>query len=651
MKFSTLLLVGVGAFCSTSTMAQISVPAVGEQITEVANIQPSTVAYRIKGARGYLFSQNSSATKLSSNYLKDDQSNFTIPADTENDPNFNFVLIPSALQTNGYYIYNVSTNKFVEKTSTAEEDLLSLVETPNLDNCVWKFRKSEHTQSNIDENNRYTGKFPFSITNGSFYLTISDMSMAGVKTHSNVDAGSRFQLIVADKTTDFTAACNRVKAYETQTKAQIATRKAQIANLVASHLGDLGYPTQEAWETYKAAVANAQQVSDVNTALETMLAVNNLVYPIDGQAYYIRPVNRGATNRKTYRLYYGADQKLNIGNESSDDAASIFYCHKVGERKYIFTNNAGKYMRFRADGKNFNGDDSGFANAYGDEQIFTLYPMQNVTVNNVNISSDNITKGDLNQLGLFLLQGRLESAGTAQHYLMAKTSDNTFHNSISPAIYYTASDNTCAFYLEAAPQPQQNAFTTTALTVGNVSANIATYSSPFPVKLPEGVDAYIAKQDGENIVLQKITGALPANTGVILSSENADKYIPTARTTELLATVNAADNKLVATTGNAVDANVNAYILSQDNGTAVFKKLSSNTSNRTIKQYKAYLELNGANSAQLMNFAFAGSNITGIQNVTETSTKSNTAYDLTGRKVGKLQKGIYIVNGKKVIVK
>ena len=645
MKFSTLLLVGVGAFCSTSTMAQISVPAVGEQITEVANIQPSTVAYRIKGARGYLFSQNSSATKLSSNYLKKDQSNFTIPVDTENDPNFNFVLIPSALQTNGYYIYNVSTNKFVEKTSTAEADLLSLVETPNLDNCVWKFRKSEHTQSNIDENNRYTGKFPFSITNGNYYLTISDMSMAGVKTHSNVDAGSRFQLIVADKTTDFTAACNTVKVYETQ------TRKAQIANLVASHFGDLGYPTQEAWETYKAAVANAQQVSDVNTALETMLAVNNLVYPTDGQAYYIRPVNRGATNRKTYRLYYGADQKLNIGNESSDDAASIFYCHKVGERKYIFTNNAGKYMRFRADGKNFNGDDSGFANAYGDEQIFTLYPMQNVTVNNVDIPSDNITKGDLNQLGLFLLQGRLESAGTAQHYLMANTHDKQFHNSKSPVIYYTASDNTCAFYLEAAPQPQQNAFTTTALTVGNVSANIATYSSPFPVKLPEGVDAYIAKQDGENIVLQKITGALPANTGVILSSENADKYIPTARTTELLATVNAADNKLVATTGNAVDANVNAYILSQDNGTAVFKKLSSNTSNRTIKQYKAYLKLNGANSAQLMNFAFAGSNITGIQNVTETSTKSNTAYDLTGRKVGKLQKGIYIVNGKKVIVK
>lgn len=646
MKISTLLLAGVGAFCCTSTMAQTSSdPSVGDQITEVANITPSTVAYRIKGARGYLFSQSETATKLSSNYLKKDQYNFTIPKDNVNDPNFNFVLIPSELQTNGYYIYNVSTNKFVGKTSTAEADLLSLVETPNLDNCVWKFTESAFTSSSTTEWERYYGKFPFSITNGSSYLTISDKSMAGVKNHSDADGGNRFQLIVADKTTDFTAACNRVKVYETQ------TRKDQIVNLVASHFGELGYPTQKAWETYKAAVAEAQQVSVVNTALETMLAVNNLVYPTDGKAYYIRPVNRGATNRKTYRLYYGADQKLNIGNESSDDAASIFYCHRVGEHKYIFTNNAGKYMRFRADEKSFNGDESGFAAEYGTEQIFTLYPMQNV-VDDVDIPSNNITKGDLNQLGLFLLQGQLESGSSNQHYLMAKTSDNTFHNGRKEQILYTTSGNTCAFYLEAADQ--KNAFTTNALTVGNVSANIATYSSPFPVKLPEGVDAYIAKQEGENnVVLQKITGALPANTGVILSSETAKKdCIPTVRTTEPLATVNAEDNKLVATTGNAVPADVTAYILGKDkynNSVAVFKKLSA--SDRTIAQYKAYLKLDGTQNAQLMNFVFAGSDLTGIQNVTETSAKSKTAYDLAGRKVGKLQKGIYIVNGKKVIVK
>lgn len=645
MKISTLLLAGVGAFCCTSTMAQSSATlAVGDQVTEVANITPSTVAYRIKGARGYLFSQSAEATTLSSNYLRGAQSSFTVPDDTNNDPNFNFVLIPSALQTNGYYIYNVSTNKFVESTPGNESALLSLVETPNLDKCVWKFTKSEFKTSATSATERYTGTFPFSITNGAYYLMMGDASMAGVKTYSNVDAGSRFQLIVADNTSNFTQACKTVEAYE------FKTRKEQIVTLLKPNVGNLGYPTQEAWNAFNSTVADAQQVSQVNTALDALLAVNNLVYPTDGLAYYIRPVNKGATNRSANRLYCGTDNTLSIGVGETDDASAIFYCHKVGEHKYIFTNNAGKYMRFRADGKDFNGDGSGFASAYGNEQIFTLYPMQNVTGNNAAFASNNITKADINQLGLFLLQGQLASSSTAQHYLMANTSDKLFHNSTSSDVYYQASGNTCAFYLEKAEQ--QNAVKTTTLTVGEISANVATYSSPFPVKLPEGVDAYIAKQDGETIVLQKITGALPANTGVILSSENATDYIPTARTTETeTEATEIADNKLVATTGSAVADDVNAYILSKnENETkAVFKKLSA--TNRTIAQYKAYLKLDAGTQPANLSLAFAGSNLTGIQNVTETSAKSKTAYDLAGRKVGKLQKGIYIVNGKKVIVK
>lgn len=643
MKISTLLLAGVGAFCCTSTMAQSSATmAVGDQVTEVANITPSTVAYRIKGARGYLFSQSADATTLSSNYLKKDQKDFTIPEVTENNPNFNFVLIPSALQANGYYIYNVSTKKFVESTPGNESALLSLVETPNLDKCVWKFTKSEFTSSSTNEWNRYDGAFPFSITNGAYYLMMSDASMAGVKAYPNVDAGSRFQLIVADNTSDFTQACKTVEAYE------FKTRKDQITNVLEPNVGNLGYPTQEAWKAFKSTVASAQQASEVNTALDALLAVNNLVYPTDGQAYYIRPVNKRAENRSANRLYCGTDNTLSIGVGETDDASAIFYCHKVEEHKYIFTNNAGKYMRFRADGKDFNGDGSGFADAYGNEQIFTLYPMQNVTGNHAEFPSNNITKGDINQLGLFLLQGQLASSSTAQHYLMANTSDKLFHNSTSSDVYYQESGNTCAFYMEKAEQ--QNAFKTTALTVGEVSANVATYSSPFPVKLPEGVDAYIAKQEGENIVLQKITGALPANTGVILSSENAAEYIPTARTTETeTEATEIADNKLVATTGSAVANDVNAYILSKNENKAVFKKLSA--TNRTIAQYKAYLKLDAGTQPANLSLAFAGSNLTGIQNVTETSAKSKTAYDLAGRKVGKLQKGIYIVNGKKVIVK
>lgn len=409
--------------------------------------------------------------------------------------------------------------------------------------------------------------------------------------------------------------------------------------------GTLGYPTLDAYKTYKGVLDDANSTrSQVNDAKTTFL--QSIVYPQDGQAYYIKGINKSGNAGYVYST---DDKKLGFKGSIPTEkmpSTAIFYCHKVGERKYVFTNNNGRYMRYRTDNSS-----DGFTNDYTEGlNVWTLQPMRSGTDISYDINRDNLS-ADFSTLGLFLMRAkRNDHNWNEDFYLMAGFSGNQFHAASATTVYYTADNQTSAFRLEAVPVPQQqNAFTTTALTVGNVSANIATYSSPFPVKLPDGVDAYIAKQDGENIVLQKITGALPANTGVILSSETAaTPYIPTARTTEPLAT-ETEGNMLVATTGNAVETNVNAYILSKNGNTAVFKKLKSDA--RTIAQYKAYLELNGAQSAQLMKFAFAGSDLTGIQNVTETSAKSNTAYDLAGRKVGKLQKGIYIVNGKKVIVK
>lgn len=235
------------------------------------------------------------------------------------------------------------------------------------------------------------------------------------------------------------------------------------------------------------------------------------------------------------------------------------------------------------------------------------------------------------------------------HYLMANTNDKKFHNGTTTQIFYTSNNNTCAFAFEEAPQ--QNKFKTEALTVDDVTSNIATYSSPFPVVLPKEVDAYIAVSAGETIVLKKITGALPKNTGVILSAEEAKDYIPTACTTEEVASIDAG-NKLVASTGNAIDASTQAYVLAKTSATenkAVFKILSSNTDDRALAQYKAYLNLTGSLAAKLA-ISF-NDNVTAINNATLAQEKTSSIYDLSGRKSNKLQKGIYIVNGKKIIVK
>lgn len=453
------------------------------------------------------------------------------------------------------------------------------------------------------------------------------------------DAGSLISLST-------TGTCSLTDAELSAVKEKITgwkeSYKSELNPISQDKLGTLGYPTQPAYNTYKSVLDNESSTrSQVNAAKNTFL--QSIVYPQDGQAYYIKGINK---NGNAGYVYSTDDKKLGFKGAIPTEMPStaIFYCHKVGERKYVFTNNNGRYMLYRTDNSS-----DGFTDEYSENNVWTLQPMRSGTSNSYNIDRDNLN-ADFSTLGLFLMRAkRTDIVNKEDYYLMAGFSRNQFHAASATTVYYTADNQTSAFQLEAVPQ-QQNKIKTNALTVGTISANIATYSSPFPVNLPDGVDAYIAKQEGENnVVLQKITGALPANTGVILSSETAKEYIPTARTTEALATVNAADNMLKPTTGSAVAADVNAYILSQNNGTAVFKKLSS--SDRTIKQYKAYLELDGAQSAQLMNFAFAGSDLTGIQNVTETSAKSKTAYDLAGRKVGKLQKGIYIVNGKKVIVK
>lgn len=412
----------------------------------------------------------------------------------------------------------------------------------------------------------------------------------------------------------------------------------------------MGYPTQTAWDAFTQTMSNATSMSQAQTALNTLLSRANLTMPEDGKAYYIRPVNRAATNRSKNRLYCD-NGSLEIGVGETDNNSAIFYAHKTADFKYIFTNNAGKYLTFKADTKSINGVSNGFADEYNDYYVFTLFPMQSFSgVSGDFITSSNPTTGCLDEAGLFLLQGAMTTGRDDNHYLMANTNDKKFHNGTTAQIYYTSNNNTCAFAFEEAPQ--ENKIKTTALTVDDVTANIATYSSPFPVVLPKEVDAYIAVSAGETIVLKKITGALPKNTGVILSAEEATKeYIPTACTTEEVASIDA-NNKLVASTGTAIDASTRAYVLAKNTDTdnkAVFKILSSNTDDRALAQYKAYLNLTGIQAAKL-SISF-NDNVTAINNATLAQEKTSSIYDLSGRKSNKLQKGIYIVNGKKIIVK
>lgn len=643
------------AYITSTAYAQESTttPSVGSEVSETSKIdQTSTVAYRIQGSRGYLFSLSTDRTKLYSNYNTSFYGSTTIPELGSSDEDFNFVLIPSILRDGGYYLYNVGAQKFIERNTTSEAQQLALSETPNSESFIWTITKDKFTQGTADGVNRYDGTFNFAIVNDTYYLTLSNASIAGVKTYATSDAGSRFKLIIATTSGDYTTATQKVTAYEKSAiKDKIQTFQQNVESKLKTNIGKMGYPTQTAWDAFTQTMGNATSMSQAQTALNTLLSRDNLTMPEDGKAYYIRPVNKGTavSDRSKNRLYCD-NGSLEIGVGETDNNNAIFYAHKTGDFKYIFTNNAGKYLTFKAESKSINGVSNGFADEYNDYYVFTLFPMQSFSgVSGEYITSSNPTTGCLDEAGLFLLQGAMTTGRDDNHYLMANTNDKQFHNGSTTQIYYTSDRNTCAFAFEEAPQ--QNKFKTEALTVDDVTANIATYSSPFPVVLPKEVDAYIAVSTGETIVLKKITGALPKNTGVILSAEEAKDYIPTACTTEEVASIDA-DNKLVASTGNAIDASTQAYVLAKTSATdnkAVFKILSSKTDDRALAQYKAYLNLTGSLAAKLA-ISF-NDNVTAINNATLAQEKTSSIYDLSGRKSNKLQKGIYIVNSKKIIVK
>ena len=69
-----------------------------------------------------------------------------------------------------------------------------------------------------------------------------------------------------------------------------------------------------------------------------------------------------------------------------------------------------------------------------------------------------------------------------------------------------------------------------------------------------------------------------------------------------------------------------------------------------IPAHKAYLLLNEA-GAKSLTMVEMGDETTSVDSVTDSQEQSSAIYNLAGQRVEKMQRGIYIVNGKKVLKK
>ena len=545
----------------------------------------------------------------------------------------NFLLIKADY---GTFIYSLGKNAYL---ATGDNSSVSFATTPTTATINTWGNDATYKYYITTSNNRQVN----------FNTWGEDTGVSGQG--SAKDAGSLFTFVEnTGYTVDKATITTIKKAIETYTKEYYL----KDVEGIKSHLDEVGYPTQADYDAFVAALNTATTKEAATTAWQNFY--NSVKYPEDGKAYYIEGVSRGGT-RTGYVYYNGTQLKFATQLVTPMPDEAIYYCHKLGDRKYMFTTKDGKYLMYATDS---NGESKGMEDAYdANKNTLTLQPMSYNASNSYNTNNDVLTVNK-NTVGLFLIRGkRAYNSAWANYdfYLMAGFHSGNFHAQDNTSVYYTANAQTSAFkFVEADPK---NTIKTTAVKLSDAADaetyNLATYSSPFATTLPNDMKAYTVKNENGTYKLSRLNltdQVLPANTGVILAANEANTFTPVPATTAPEAPT---DNQLQATSGAAVtvDAATNAYIFTKNkDNVAFFGLLSSDTSKRKIEAFKAYLTV-GSNAAPRLSLNFGDDNVTtGINTITNGEQKADIIYDLSGRRVMNVQRaGVYIVNGQKRIIK
>lgn len=170
----------------------------------------------------------------------------------------------------------------------------------------------------------------------------------------------------------------------------------------------------------------------------------------------------------------------------------------------------------------------------------------------------------------------------------------------------------------------------------------ASFYSPVDLEIPDNADlkVYTGTLNGEWLTLNEVTGTLPANTGVILHLDNWSSE--TTVDFPILSTVTPESSDLTGKVAAQTAVTGGVLVLGKSNDVWGIYNYEG-----TLGGFKAYMD----KPAGVKGFAFNFGDADAIANVLNGEENTNEVYDLSGRKVSKPTRGLYIVNGKKVVVK
>ena len=362
--------------------------------------------------------------------------------------------------------------------------------------------------------------------------------------------------------------------------------------------------SQTAVDAANALVQGEATVEDVQAAYDALQTLNA---PADGQLFNVVLTYANYTYDNKAMTYI-AGGRNNEGNyniqyqsEANQNLAQAFTFTKVEGNNYKLSQiDADGNVRYVSTGKPYGGNDS---------QIRTTTTVEDAA------------------------QFTVIATATEGVYNLKNVAANNYIGSQDAGVYTVNSH--INFFIKETSKP--------SITINTTVAGWGTTMLPFAVaELPDGVKAYTcAAVEGNTLTLEE-ANSLEANKPYIIEGPWNETLTGDAKGTALTYT-----DGLLTGVYAATPAPVGTYVLQNlDNNVAFYLVKEVDGKTPTVGANRAYLT---APESGVKAFYFGAADA--IKNVFD-GVASGEIYDLSGRKVSKMQKGgVYVINGKKVLIK
>ena len=285
------------------------------------------------------------------------------------------------------------------------------------------------------------------------------------------------------------------------------------------------------------------------------------------------------------------------------------------------------------------GDAAVFAVGYANDETIKLPSVYSLE------ATDNVANVHQKQVGDYFFPGNPDQAnGSLGHrlyqtgLLTVTVTDGTLTLGVKstegcPASAWIGLSDVKLYYLGQAEE-------SLTLSVDVTDAGYATFVAPMAAAVPEGVKAYTAEVNTNGVTIDLTpVNPIPANTPVVLEAATGTYTFTGSK----VPAVEAPTFGALTGTYSRIPAPAGSYVLQKHAEKVGFYLVNPEVAAPYVNANRAYLTTPSSG----VKVFFLGDGATGITGINDNLNES--IYNLAGQRMSKMQKGVYIVGGKKVL--